>query len=129
MDTCLTPAVGMTNGNFHRLVLKTHCYTLKQLKFGLTLTQYLTMLLSIRWLNGSSESDSQPQDRGFESRPNQLIGSSKTIPRGPRGDNGASVHSAVNEYLAIDRNSNCTYITCGALKRVSGCILPRELSR
>ncbi len=24
------------------------------------------------------------------------------------GDNGASVHSAVNEYLAIDRDGNCT---------------------
>ncbi len=24
------------------------------------------------------------------------------------GDNGASVHSAVNEYLAIDRDRNCT---------------------
>ncbi len=24
------------------------------------------------------------------------------------GDNGASVHSAVNEYLAIDREGNCT---------------------
>ena len=23
-------------------------------------------------------------------------------------DNGASVHGAVNEYLAIDRNGNCT---------------------
>ncbi len=45
------------------------------------------------------------------------------------GDNGASVHSAGNEYLAIDRDGNCTYITHGALKRVSGCILPGELSR
>ena len=24
------------------------------------------------------------------------------------GDNGASVHSAINEYLAIDRDGNCT---------------------
>ncbi len=24
------------------------------------------------------------------------------------GDNGASVHSAANEYLAIDRDGNCT---------------------
>ncbi len=24
------------------------------------------------------------------------------------GDNGASVHSAVSEYLAIDRDGNCT---------------------
>ena len=24
------------------------------------------------------------------------------------GDNGASVHSAVNEYLAINRDGNCT---------------------
>ncbi len=24
------------------------------------------------------------------------------------GDNGASVHSAVNEYLAIDKDGNCT---------------------
>ncbi len=24
------------------------------------------------------------------------------------GDNGASVHSPVNEYLAIDRDGNCT---------------------
>ncbi len=44
-------------------------------------------------------------------------------------DNGASVHTAVNEYLAIDRDGNRTYITCGALNRVSGCMLPRELSR
>ena len=43
------------------------------------------------------------------------------------GDNGASVHSAINEYLVID--GNCTQITRGALKRVSGCILPGELSR
>ncbi len=38
------------------------------------------------------------------------------------GDNGASVHPAVNEYLATDRDGNCTHITRGALKRVSGCI-------
>ncbi len=31
-------------------------------------------------------------------------------------DNCASIHSAVNEYLAIDRDGNCTLITCGALK-------------
>ncbi len=39
-------------------------------------------------------------------------------------DNGASVHSAINEYLAIDRDGNCTWITHGALKRVSRCIFP-----
>ncbi len=33
-------------------------------------------------------------------------------------DNGASVHSAANEYLAIDRDGNCASITRGALKRV-----------
>ena len=42
-----------------------------------------------------------------------------------RDDNGASV----NEYLAIERDGSCTWITCGALKRVSGCILPGEVSR
>ncbi len=45
-------------------------------------------------------------------------------------DNGASVHSAVNEYLSIDRDGlnvpTCRF-THGALKRVSGCILPGEL--
>ncbi len=32
-------------------------------------------------------------------------------------DNGASFHSAVNEYLGngIDRDGSCTKITCGAL--------------
>ncbi len=48
---------------------------------------------------------------------------------GMGGDNGASVHSAVNECLAIDRDVNCTWITRGALKGVSGCIFPMELSR
>ncbi len=41
-------------------------------------------------------------------------------------DNGASgVHSAINEYLAIDRDGSCILITRGAFKPVSGCILPR----
>ena len=33
--------------------------------------------------------------------------------------NSHARHSAVNEYLAIDRDDNYTYITRGALKRVS----------
>ena len=36
------------------------------------------------------------------------------------GYNIQSVHSAVNEYLAVDRDGNCTWITRGALKRVQG---------
>ncbi len=54
-----------------------------------------------------SASDSQPQDRGFESRQNQLAYQSHPA-WATGGDNGASVHSAVNEYLAIGRDGNCT---------------------
>ncbi len=53
-----------------------------------------------------SASDSQPQDRGFESRQSQSAHQKPAWATG--GDNGASVHSAVNEYLAIDRDGNCT---------------------
>ncbi len=54
-----------------------------------------------------SASDSQPQDRGFESRQSQSANQNRPA-WAMGGDNGASVHSAVNEYLAIDRNGNCT---------------------
>ncbi len=45
--THVTAAVGMTLAIFCRLVSKTHCCKLNQLKSGLTLTQYLTMDVSI----------------------------------------------------------------------------------
>ncbi len=52
---CLTAAVRMTLAIFCRLLSKTHCCRLNQLKSGLTLTQYLTMHVSIldhiRYLN------------------------------------------------------------------------------
>ncbi len=54
-----------------------------------------------------SVSDPQPQDRGFESRQNQLAHQNRPV-WAAGGDNGASVHSAVNEYLAVDRDGNCT---------------------
>ncbi len=44
---CLTAAVGMTLAIFCRLVSKTHCFRLNQLKSGLTFKQYLTMHVSI----------------------------------------------------------------------------------
>ncbi len=54
-----------------------------------------------------SVSGSQPQDRVFKSRQNQLA--PQNCPTWATGDdNGASVHSPVNEYLAIDIDSNCT---------------------
>ncbi len=60
-----------------------------------------------RMVSMVSASDSQPQDRGFESR--RRLWLIKHHPAWATGDdNGASVHSAVNEYLAIDRDGNCT---------------------
>ncbi len=44
---CLTDAVGMTLAIFCRLVSKTHCCRLNQLKSGLTLKQHPTMHVSI----------------------------------------------------------------------------------
>ena len=51
-----------------------------------------------------SVSDSQPQNRGFKSRQkaSQLIKIRPVWATG--GDNSASVHSAINEYQAIDRD-------------------------
>ncbi len=44
---CLTAAVEMTLAIFCRLISKTHLCRLNQLKSGLTLTQYLTIHVSI----------------------------------------------------------------------------------
>ncbi len=44
---------------------------------------------------------------GFESRRSHLADQNHPM-CAAGGDNGASVHSAVNEYLAIDRDGNCT---------------------
>ncbi len=44
---CLTAAVGMTVAIFCRLISKHHCCRQNQLKYGLTLTQYLTKHVSI----------------------------------------------------------------------------------
>ncbi len=50
-----------------------------------------------------------PNHKIVGSSPPKSVASSKTVPRGLRrgDDNGASVHSAVKEYLAIDRDGNC----------------------
>ena len=55
-----------------------------------------------------SASDSQPQDRGFESRQKSQSAHQNRPVWAAGDDNGASVHSAVNEYLAIERDGNCT---------------------
>ncbi len=50
-----------------------------------------------------------PTTRSWVRVPPKPVGSSKTVPHGLRvDDNGASVHSVVNEYLARDRDGNCT---------------------
>ncbi len=50
-----------------------------------------------------------PNHKIVSSIPPNPVGSSKNRPAWAKGgDNGASVHSAVNEYLAIDRDGNCT---------------------
>ncbi len=41
-------------------------------------------------------------------------------------NNGASVHIAVYEYLAVDREGNCNSITHGTLKHVCRCMLPES---
>ena len=46
-DLCLTAAVGMALAFLCRLASKTHCCRLNQLNPELTLTQYLTMHISI----------------------------------------------------------------------------------
>ncbi len=56
-----------------------------------------------------SASDSQPQDRGFESRQSQSAHQNRPA-WATGGDNGASVHSTVNEYLALDRDGNALYL-------------------
>ncbi len=67
-------------------------------------------------------SKSQRQDRQSEFRTSQFP--HKNTPAGAMcDDNGASVHSA------IVRKGNCIWITCDTLKRVSQCMLSRELSR
>ena len=63
-----------------------------------------------------SASDSQRQDRGFDSGQHQSAQKTKQKNKTKQNrpawatddDNGASVHSAANEYLAIDRDGNCT---------------------
>ena len=69
--------------------------------------------------------DFQSQARGFKySSSNWLIKNHPTWATGD--DNGALAHSAVNEYLAIDRDAN---FTCGTWKHVSGCILARQVQQ
>ncbi len=58
-------------------------------------------------------SESQPQHCAFECC-GKIICLIKNSPVWSMGDgNGALVHSAVNEYLAIDTNGNYTWITHG----------------
>ncbi len=61
--------------------------------------------VGLRWPNNRRRT-LQLQNRGFDSRQSHLI---KNRPAWATGDdNGASAHSAVNEYLTIDRDGNCT---------------------
>ncbi len=51
-----------------------------------------------------------PNHKIMDSSPAKTSWLIKKCPaRAMGGDNGASVHSAINEYLAIDRDGNCTY--------------------
>ncbi len=54
----------------------------------------------------------------------------KYHPAWATGDNnGASVHSAANEYPAIDRDGNCTWVTHGALECVRGVYTPQGVEQ
>ncbi len=46
---------------------------------------------------------------------------------GTGDENGASIHSAVNEYLVIDRNGNYIWITCGVEVDVMCVVFCRSL--
>ncbi len=75
-----------------------------------------------------STSESQAQDHAFDSHVNHLAHQNRR--KWAMGDNNCVlVHSAVNEYLKIDRYGNYTWNSRGALKRVSGCISFREMRR
>ena len=65
---------------------------------------YIWRVVMAEWLGGQT-----PNHKIVGSSPTKASRLIKNHPAWATGDdNGASVHSAVNEYLAIDRDGNCT---------------------